>query len=456
LQSTFIHHFRPKVSFTIGFLRWVWVPRRLLSCSDRHRDFLLAEQLGFIAAGRWKADLLVLLIPVFLAIFTVGRWVLVPKLTHGSILLKLVQVGFVLSWVGSLPAYIASLFALRKARAHGDEIAVRLLGGPEALLDGILWRGEVFGYGLTKLTEDQRTRLRRIGYLSWKDRNTRPRQDSQSDRSGLKEGPRANGSTLKWLRESLLLIVTPGIAAYALTYLHAAGYSFRFGIPWHFVSPNSSDIAEYLVVLSLLVSAPFVALNAGLTGPFRDIDYPVGRRVDFYPRRHLLRLGLFFLFTFLTRIYVHPPRLVFWLVVLGLGVGLLPEWIETFTEISASIKSKRLSLKIQNNRAISLFDLPGRRLRIDVFTPVVFLVLAAVFGFMKGYYEAYRQRWFLTPARFANTVVLLNYGDRIVTEQFNPATKVIIPTLQVLKSEDEILKWQKIGQLKPPKNGPSD
>jgi hypothetical protein len=56
----------------------------------------------------------------------------------------------------------------------------------------------------------------------------------------------------------------------------------------------------------------------------------------------------------------------------------------------------------------------------------------------------------LTPAGFANTVVLLNYVDRIVTEQFDPKTKVIIPTLQVLKSADEILGWQRIGPLKPP------
>jgi hypothetical protein len=128
---------------------------------------------------------------------------------------------------------------------------------------------------------------------------------------------------------------------------------------------------------------------SGFSGAFQDADYPVGERVDIYPFRHLVRLGFFF-FALLTHTYVHPTRSVFWLVVLGSGLALLPEWIETFAEISASIKSKRLSLKIQNNRAISLFDLPGRQLRIDIFTPVVVLVLVAGLGFMKGYYEAYR------------------------------------------------------------------
>jgi hypothetical protein len=138
-------------------------------------------------------------------------------------------------------------------------------------------------------------------------------------------------------------------------------------------------------------------------------------------------------------------------VVVGLGVILLfGEWYEFLSAIFRFRPDTGLNLRIQDNRAISLFDLAGRRLRIDVYTPVVLLVLVAVFGFMQGYYEAYRQVWFMTRAKFPNTVVLLNYGDRIVIEQFDPTTKVIIPSLQVIKSEDETFLWNKIGPLKPP------
>jgi hypothetical protein len=296
LQNTFIRYFTPKVSFgRLGphrFLRWVWIPRRLLPCSDRHRDFLLAEQLGRIAAGMWKAELLLLL--------SLGSWLAFLLSSTFAPRLKLAQIGFALCPAG---AFFMFLYVNRKAWAHADEITLSLLGR-EAFLDGILWSGEVFGYGLTKLTEGQRTRLRKVGYLTRKDRNSGSKEDSRSHGFDVKESPPANGSTLKWLKEGLLLIVSPGIAAYALTYLHAAGYSSRFRIPWHFVSPNSSDIAEYLVVLTLVIALPLVALNLVSTGAFRDTTGPV----DIYPFRHLLRLVLFVAFAWVTFSLVRPPR----------------------------------------------------------------------------------------------------------------------------------------------------
>jgi hypothetical protein len=44
----------------------------------------------------------------------------------------------------------------------------------------------------------------------------------------------------------------------------------------------------------------------------------------------------------------------------------------------------------------------------------------------------------------------------MVTEQFDPDTKGLIPSLQVIKSEDETFLWKQKGPLKPPKNAPSD
>jgi hypothetical protein len=240
-----------------------------------------------------------------------------------------------------------------------------------------------------------------------------------------------------WLTEGVLLAVAP-VLAYILAYLGAAGAAQRFGIPWSFVTPTASNVAEWLIGLVLILGPLSFAL-------FAQASYEWDKLRDFFSYRYLRRLTAWLAFALV--IYAcHPPWPVFTGVALvAPAIVLSNDLRHLVTVIIQCVRWRQINSFTLNPVHPSVLPGPG----FDGYTPVVCLAFLSVVSYFIGYYGTARLEWYWVPAQHTNEAVILTYRDQFVTVEFDPATGVVKRNFKVMKSEGEQLQWKKTGRLKP-------
>lgn len=219
-----------------------------------------------------------------------------------------------------------------------------------------------------------------------------------------------NKPSNRWLTEGLVLAFAPALSYY-FVFIYESAYCNTFGIPLHFIKP---DITTVLIYSTIIFGLYYILIP--VFDVFADIltSYLVPTN-NIWVR--LLKLffppGMFFLLMLVIYIEKWKTLIPITLIFIGIFlVDILMTWL---------VRDKSKPFAEQLNTGIGLFLRTGTpfhlirsRFGTRVTTIVLLVFVGVIVSRLLGNAAAISQKTFLMPSSHPNTVVLRQYGDRMI------------------------------------------
>lgn len=254
----------------------------------------------------------------------------------------------------------------------------------------------------------------------------------------------------RWLNEGMALVITPALAYY-FAFTYESAYCNTFNIPVHFIRPDITTVLVYATILFglyFILIPVFDVLADAVTFSLIPIN-------NIWVRLLKLFFPLLMFFGLILVIYKEQWKTLIPITLIFIGiflVDILVAWL---------FRDKTKSFAKQLDTGIELFFRSGTPLCIirsrfgAKVTTVLFLIIVGIIVSRSlGNAAALNQKVFLMPSSHPNTVVLRQYGDKIICSPIDMDKKKVTKSFIIMtvgSDSNTVFELREVGPLQPEK-----